>query len=79
MKSFSSTISLKTTVNEQEQLKNIFASEDKELSNNRGFFEIKFGTDETTFILHADDAVALRAISNSVCKTLVIFEKMQEV
>ncbi|MCF7799323.1 hypothetical protein K9M74_05470 [Candidatus Woesearchaeota archaeon] len=56
----------------------LFANEDKELSNNRASYNIIQEDAELQFIITASDAVALRAVLNSIGKTLAIYDKTKE-
>jgi tRNA threonylcarbamoyladenosine modification (KEOPS) complex Pcc1 subunit len=79
MKNFSANITVSISPKQKDQIVKLFASEDNELSNNRASYEIEGNDNEIVFAVKADDAVALRAMTNAVCKTLAIFEKMHTV
>ena len=58
-------------------IKELFASEDKKLSNNRASYVMKFTKDGTEFHIDANDAVALRAMMTGITKTLTVYEKLK--
>lgn len=74
-----STITLSDiTAEEQEHILTLFASEDKELSNNRASYDITHDDSNIAFVVCADDGVALRAVLSSIAKTLAIYSKTKE-
>ena len=79
MKDFSASIVIHASSKEQDDIITLFASEDQELSNNRASYDIEAKDNNVVFTIKADDAVALRAITNAICKTLSVFEKMSKV
>jgi len=79
MKNFSANITVSISPKQKDQIVKLFASEDNELTNNRASYTIEGDDKEVAFVIKADDAVALRAMTNAVCKTLAIFEKMHTV
>jgi len=79
MKNFSANITVFISPKQKDQIVKLFASEDNELTNNRASYTIEGNEKKVTFVIKADDAVALRAMTNAVCKTLAIFEKMHKV
>ena len=64
---------------ELEQLKNLFAPEDKELSNGRAKYVIEESDLKLVFKVEAEDAVALRATITSITKTLDIYEQTKRI
>ena len=62
-----------------EHLIEVFAPEDKSLSNGRGEYTITTDEENITFTITASDAVALRAIMSSVTKVLSIHHKMNQI
>lgn len=79
MESFKASISVTAKKDVQEKIKVLFASEDSTLNNNRASYTIDCQADSLNFLIVADDAVALRAITNAVCKTLSVFEKTSKI
>lgn len=79
MKDFQANIEVKVDAKEAEQIKTLFASEDQELSNNRASYTINSSDEKIVFVITANDAVALRAMSNAICKTLSVYEKMSKI
>ena len=65
-----------TIVVPYQDLEDIFASEDKELSNHRARYEMKKTNEGFEFHIVADDAVALRAMMSGITKTLSVYEKV---
>lgn len=57
-------------------LEELFAPEDKELSNNRASYTMNKTDDGFEFSIVADDAVALRAMMTGITKTLTVYEKI---
>ncbi len=66
-------------VDKQNNLSDIFASEEQKLLNNRASYTIDYKNKKTIFTINAKDATALRAVLNSICKTLIVFEKTSEI
>ena len=58
-------------------LEEIFACEDKELTNNRASYVMNKTDNGFEFVIDANDAVALRAMLTGITKTLTIYEKMK--
>lgn len=56
-------------------LEEIFAPEDKQLSNNRASYTMTTLPTGCEFHILADDAVALRAMMSGITKTLSVYEK----
>jgi len=80
MKGFSANINVALSTQEEgEQLMKLFATEDSSLSNNRASYDLFKEKDKVRFEIKADDAVALRAVTNAICKVLSVFEKMKKV
>lgn len=79
MKNFSANITVSVSPKQKDQIVKLFASEDDELTNNRASYTIEGDNETVVFVIKANDAVALRAMTNAVCKSLAIFEKMHKV
>lgn len=79
MEGFKATIEVNANPETQEKLTILFASEDTELSNNRASYSIERESQGIVFKINADDAVALRAITNAICKTLAVYEKVSDI
>lgn len=60
-------------------LQRVFAAEQQVLLNDRAAYEVRHEQDETIIEVSAKDATALRAVLNSICKTLIIHEKAYKV
>ena len=70
---------MKATITvEYTDLEELFACEDKELSNNRASYTMNKTPKGYEFIIDADDAVALRAMLTGITKTLTIYEKINK-
>lgn len=61
------------------RLKKLFATEDSVLSNERASYEIVEKKDEVEFVVQAQDAVALRAMTSAITKTLAVFYKVKKI
>ncbi|MBD3208875.1 hypothetical protein GF367_00465 [Candidatus Woesearchaeota archaeon] len=57
----------------------VFAPEEKRLLNGRASYDVTEDQDGVTITAQAQDATAMRAVLNSVCKTLIIYEKANKV
>lgn len=79
MENFSANITVSVSPRQKDQIVKLFASEDNELTNNRASYVIEGNDKEVIFVIKANDAVAMRAMTNAVCKTLAVFEKMHTV
>lgn len=67
-----------TIVVDYDDLEEIFACEDRKLSNNRASYVMnKTASGGYEFLIDADDAVALRAMLTGITKTLAIHEKVK--
>lgn len=64
-----------TVDGDSDNISKLFESEEKEFQNKRARYSIDKKDKETNFVFEADDAVALRAVLNSVAKNLVVYEK----
>ena len=60
-------------------IQDLFAPEDKVLSNNRASYSMEETSSGTTFIIQAKDAVALRAMMSGITKALSAYEKVKSV
>lgn len=60
-------------------LERLFAAERQELLNDRASYSVSSGDGTATITVEAQDATALRAVLNSVCKTLIVHEKVSKV
>ena len=60
-------------------LAEVFAAEEQGLANDRGSYTIKAQDGACVIEISASDATALRALTNSVCKVLIVFEKTNKV
>lgn len=67
--------------NEQEisQIKKLFQTGDKEISNGRAEYKINEENSKIIFTIKAQDAVAFRAITTAITKNLSIFEKTKKI
>ncbi len=68
-----------TTTGDAATLKDLFAAEDKELSNQRASYVVTSTDKGVRFDITASDAVALRATLTAITKLLEIYEKMGDV
>jgi len=64
---------------EKGHLPKVFAPEQQRLINDRAEYEVNRRNGVTTIKITAKDATALRAVLNSVCKILIVYEKAQKV
>ena len=53
----------------------LFAAEEQRFVNERASYKVQHYEGISTIEVRAQDATALRAVLNSVCKTLIVFEK----
>lgn len=60
-------------------LEKVFAGEQERLLNDRASYKVRRSGGAVRIELCAADATALRAVFNSVCKLLVVFEKVKRV
>ncbi|MBN1275678.1 hypothetical protein JXA12_05315 [Candidatus Woesearchaeota archaeon] len=64
------------TINDEEDhLRPLFAAEEQRLLNGRASYEVTRRGSDTTITAKAEDATALRALLNSACKALIVYEK----
>jgi len=68
-----------TIVVDYDDLEEIFACEDRKLSNNRASYVMNKTATGFEFIIEADDAVALRAMMTGITKTLAVYEKIKNI
>ena len=68
-----------TLPDEQDHIRRLFAAEQHVMLNDRASYEVARDGRETIISLTARDATALRAVMNSVCKTLIVYEKVTQV
>ncbi len=68
-------LKLECSTNQKKDILEIFNPEDKKLGNNRGRYWLKETKDGIGFQLEANDATALRALMNSIAKSLILIEK----
>ncbi len=61
-----------------EKVFEIFIAEEKGMMNNRASYKTAKKAGKTIVEITADDATALRAVTNSVCKALIIYEKTEK-
>jgi len=59
------------------KIEKLFMSEDKEFQNERASYTINKTQTGVEFLIEAKDATALRAILNSIAKSLTIYEKVK--
>lgn len=65
-----------TVRGDAQKLLAVFAAEDMSFPNQRASYEVAaVDGDSLQVIVSAVDAVAMRAVLNSVCKVLIVFEK----
>ena len=57
----------------------IFAPEDKELSNERGKYEVKEDNSNLLFNIDAKDTTALKTVINSILKNIALVEKIEKI
>lgn len=57
----------------------ILAAEVQRLLNDRAHYDCEHSGEETVINFEAQDATALRAVLNSVCKSLIVYEKTKQV
>ena len=70
---------MKATITvDYKDLEDLFACEDKVLSNNRASYTMNKTDSGFEFIINANDAVALRAMLTGITKTLTIYEKISK-
>jgi tRNA threonylcarbamoyladenosine modification (KEOPS) complex Pcc1 subunit len=72
---YSCSLRLECSPIQKKNITSIFGPEDKTLGNNRGYYKIEETEKGITFRLEAEDATALRALMNSVAKSLILIEK----
>lgn len=63
----------------QGALEKVFAAEEQGLLNDRASYKVSRHDGSCVIEVSARDATALRAVLNSVCKTLIVFEKARQV
>ena len=56
-------------------IESLFAAESQGLLNDRGSYSVSHSDGFSQITVEAKDATALRAVLNSVCKILIVFEK----
>ena len=61
------------------QIKDLFETGDKEISKGRARYDLVEENSKLIFNIKAEDAVAFRAISTAISKSLSIFEKTKKV
>ena len=61
------------------EIKAVFAAESQALLNDRASYTVKQDGEFAVIAVSAQDASALRAVLNSICKLLIVFEKANEV
>jgi len=61
-----------------DKLMRLFAVEDKKLSNKRGSYTLTQEGTSVIFFVEANDAIALRAMSGAITKTLSVFERAKQ-
>ena len=64
-----------TLADKDENVRRLFAAEQQGLLNDRASYQVRHEQGKTSIEVSARDATALRAVLNSVCKTLIIHEK----
>ena len=64
-----------TVFDNLDEIVRVFGPEDKTLTNNRGSYSIRRKEDKLVFFVEAEDSGALRALLNSISKSLIICEK----
>ena len=62
-----------------ENIERLFVSEQKEFANKRAKYELVKSKGKLTFKVETTDATALRAVLNSIAKTLSTYEKTKHV
>ncbi len=59
-------------------IEQLFTPEEREFANRRASYELVRGKGSLTFRFSAADSTALRAVLNSVAKTLAVYEKTKK-
>lgn len=75
---FTSKVTYKADSKFIDNLYDIFRYEDKEFSNERALYTVKREKNELRLTIHAADAVAFRAVTNTISKIIKIAEKTRE-
>lgn len=61
------------------QVYDLFLAEQLQTINDRASYSLEKSDTVLTFVINAEDAVALRATLNAITKQLSVFEKMQTI
>ncbi|MCB9362007.1 hypothetical protein H6504_01100 [Candidatus Woesearchaeota archaeon] len=67
-----------TIIAYDDALEQVFSAE-TEINNDRASWELRKVGDQTQFHITATDSTALRAVLNSITRSLTVIEKMREI
>lgn len=68
-----------TLTDEKGAIAQLFVAEEQEFVNDRASYKVAHVNNQTIISVVAKDASSLRAVMNSICKTLIVFEKADKV